>query len=240
MPRRSATCSNGAACWSFRGSASPTRSRSRSPARSATPPGNARRRGVHDLAGSRNSEREYLKGSFYWHFDGVIQVPILASLLSAKVLPPSGGNTEFCNTYAAYDELPEEEQGAACGPARDAFELGSLLYHDPEPSQEMTKQMPASAKWNCRWSGPIARAASRWCWAAPRTGGGHGPQGEHAAADAPARMGDAAAVLLQPQVVGGRHGDVGQHRHAASRHALSLDSGREMHRTKLEGEEPIE
>ena len=33
-------------------------------------------------------------------------VPIRASLLTSQVLPPDGGgDTEFCNTYAAYDDL---------------------------------------------------------------------------------------------------------------------------------------
>jgi alpha-ketoglutarate-dependent taurine dioxygenase len=49
----------------------------------------------------------YLKGSMYWHIDGTMnEVPILASILSAKYLPPEGGQTEFCNTYAPYDALP--------------------------------------------------------------------------------------------------------------------------------------
>jgi len=74
---------------------------------------------------NKTSAVEYLKGSFYWHFDGVIQdQPILASILSAKVLPPTGGNTEFCNTYAAYDDLSEEDKSRLPGCGR-AFELGS-------------------------------------------------------------------------------------------------------------------
>ncbi|HEX3680140.1 MAG TPA: TauD/TfdA family dioxygenase, partial [Galbitalea sp.] len=49
-----------------------------------------------------NKQADYLKGSLYWHLDGTMnEVPILASLLSSKVLPRhGGGDTEFCNTYA--------------------------------------------------------------------------------------------------------------------------------------------
>src|SRR3546814_5823423 len=56
-----------------------------------------------------NSRADYLKGSLYWHIDGTMNdVPILASLLSMKQLPSTGGgDTEFCNTYAAYDDLSE-------------------------------------------------------------------------------------------------------------------------------------
>jgi len=60
---------------------------------------------------SANAKADYLKGSWYWHLDGTMnKLPILASILTGKKLSPTGGNTEFCNTYAAYDLLPEEDQ----------------------------------------------------------------------------------------------------------------------------------
>jgi len=63
------------------------------------------------LDAAANAKADYLKGSWYWHLDGTMnQVPILASILTGKVLTPTGGNTEFCNTYAAYDLLPEEDK----------------------------------------------------------------------------------------------------------------------------------
>jgi alpha-ketoglutarate-dependent taurine dioxygenase len=43
-------------------------------------------------------------------------VPIRASLLSSRVLPTDGGgDTEFCNTYAAYDDLSEQEKAELTG-----------------------------------------------------------------------------------------------------------------------------
>src|SRR5215510_8454860 len=64
------------------------------------------------LDASQNAHSaEYLKGSSYWHIDGTMnQVPILASLLSSKKLASWGGNTGFCNTYAAWDGLPEGQK----------------------------------------------------------------------------------------------------------------------------------
>jgi alpha-ketoglutarate-dependent taurine dioxygenase len=51
------------------------------------------------------------KASFYWHIDRTdLDVPPFASMLSAKVLTPTGGETEFVNTYAAYDDLPDEDK----------------------------------------------------------------------------------------------------------------------------------
>ena len=61
------------------------------------------------LDASVNPIGEYLKTSFFWHLDGSMhEVPILASLLSARHLPPDGGATEWANTYAAYDALPDQ------------------------------------------------------------------------------------------------------------------------------------
>lgn len=86
---------------------------------------------------SKSSAVEYLKGSFYWHFDGTMQdKPIFASLLSAKVMPPEGGSTEFCNTYAAYDALSEEEKQKFNGLTAMHSAWNSLFYYDPEPSVE--------------------------------------------------------------------------------------------------------
>jgi alpha-ketoglutarate-dependent taurine dioxygenase len=36
------------------------------------------------------------------------EVPIFASLLSGRVLSATGGQTEFANSYAAYEALPQE------------------------------------------------------------------------------------------------------------------------------------
>ena len=52
---------------------------------------------------------EYLKGSLYWHIDGTMNpTPIRASMLTAKVLAPEGGDTLFANTATSYADLPED------------------------------------------------------------------------------------------------------------------------------------
>lgn len=51
----------------------------------------------------------YQKGNYLWHSDSSFKpVPSLCSLLSARVVPPEGGNTEFATMRAAYDALPDE------------------------------------------------------------------------------------------------------------------------------------
>jgi alpha-ketoglutarate-dependent taurine dioxygenase len=89
-----------------------------------------------------NEQADYLKGSFYWHIDGTMNsVPILASLLSSRVLSASGGDTDFCNTYAAYDDLPDEEkqQYATLRVMHSAW--NTLFYYEPEPKIETLRGM---------------------------------------------------------------------------------------------------
>lgn len=51
----------------------------------------------------------YQKGNYLWHTDSSFKaVPSLCSLLSARIVPPEGGNTEFATMRAAYDALPDD------------------------------------------------------------------------------------------------------------------------------------
>ena len=56
---------------------------------------------------------DYLLGTFHWHIDGTCDaIPTRAALLSARVLSETGGQTQWANTYAAYDDLPQDEKDA--------------------------------------------------------------------------------------------------------------------------------
>ncbi len=57
----------------------------------------------------KNVGAAYLKGSFLWHMDGTHDdVPVFASLLTGLVLSQIGGQTEFANSYAAYEALSDD------------------------------------------------------------------------------------------------------------------------------------
>ncbi len=64
-----------------------------------------------------NKHPEYVHGTFFWHVDGVLidQPPPKATLLSARQLSGTGGQTEFANLYAAYDRLPEQQKADYAG-----------------------------------------------------------------------------------------------------------------------------
>jgi alpha-ketoglutarate-dependent taurine dioxygenase len=60
---------------------------------------------------ARSHTAAYTKGTFNWHIDGAQDdVPAKATTLSAVVLSDTGGETEFASTYAAYDDLSADEK----------------------------------------------------------------------------------------------------------------------------------
>ena len=60
---------------------------------------------------AKNPAASYLRGTFAWHIDGMTEdIPIMATLLSARAVATTGGETEFASTYGAYDELSDAEK----------------------------------------------------------------------------------------------------------------------------------
>jgi alpha-ketoglutarate-dependent taurine dioxygenase len=57
-----------------------------------------------------NRQQEYIKGTYFWHMDGmtVPEQPPRATILSGRTISKQGGDTHFCNTYAGYASLSDE------------------------------------------------------------------------------------------------------------------------------------
>jgi alpha-ketoglutarate-dependent taurine dioxygenase len=90
---------------------------------------------VISLDPETGANADYTRASFFWHFDGYMNdVPVLASLLCARVLPDEGGDTEFANTYAAYDALPEARKAQLEGLKAVHALAGAQRSVEPEPS----------------------------------------------------------------------------------------------------------
>ena len=94
---------------------------------------------------AKNRAAAYLRGTFDWHIDGCTDdVPIMATLLAAHAVAETGGETEFASTYAAYDDLSEDEQER----------LGALrVVHSIEASQRLVNDDPSPdelALWRAR------------------------------------------------------------------------------------------
>jgi len=84
-----------------------------------------------------NARADYLKGSWLWHIDGTHDdVPPFASLLTGIVLSETGGETEFANSYAAYEDLPQQTRDRIAGlKVVHSFEV-SMRRAGVEPTEE--------------------------------------------------------------------------------------------------------
>lgn len=112
--------------------------------------------GHHPVAGiypvtldkSKNSSADYLRATFDWHIDGCTPIedtfPQMATVLSARQVAEVGGETEFASSYAAYDSLSEAEK-ERCESLRVVHSLeASQRRVTPDPSPEVL------AKWRSR------------------------------------------------------------------------------------------
>lgn len=75
-------------------------------------------RGLHKISLDEKvtATAKYLKGTVLWHVDGWNDpIPARGTVLTGRVLSSTGGATEFSNTYAAYDELPNEMKAKIAG-----------------------------------------------------------------------------------------------------------------------------
>ena len=84
-----------------------------------------------------NKLAEYLKGAFNWHLDDTTSdVPSAATMLTGRRLSTEGGGTEFANTYAAYENLPEHERKRYEGLRVVHSFAAAQLRVNPEPTVE--------------------------------------------------------------------------------------------------------
>lgn len=108
--------------------------------------------GHHPVAGiypitldtSKNSSAAILRATFDWHIDGCTPVddecPQKATVLSAVAIAERGGETEFANSYAAYEELTDREK-RHFGSLRVVHSLeASQRRVTPDPSPEQVRR----------------------------------------------------------------------------------------------------
>lgn len=188
---------------------------------------------------TENVQAEYLKGAFFWHIDGTMsERPILASIMSARRLSDVGGDTLFSNTYAAYDDLPASEKAVLEKLSVVHMLEVSQRYVTPEPSWETLQDWQQY---------PPRTLPLVWTHRSGRKSLVLGSTASHVVG-MDLREGWALLTRLrdyatQPQFTY-RHkwqvGDMVIWDNTGTMHKATpypLDSGRMMHRTKIEGEE---
>ncbi|MGV0808874.1 TauD/TfdA dioxygenase family protein [Mycolicibacterium setense] len=189
-----------------------------------------------------NERAKYLKGSLFWHFDGSLQpYPNLATLLRAVKLSATGGDTEFCNTYASYDDLPQADKDLIADLRVVHSAERSQYYVTPEMSYDEITFWQKSATKTC----PMV-----WMHQSGRKSLLLGATADYVIGlpieESRALLARLRDWATQPQYVY-RHqwqaGDLLIWDNTGTMHRAlpyAVDSGRLMHRTILAGEEPLE
>ena len=96
--------------------------------------------GYREIAkvGKEKEQKTNIDGG--WHTDhSYDQIPAMGSILVARILPPSGGDTLFANMYAAYDTLDDETKAAIANLRAvhsNSHVFGSKAYYNNEERTE--------------------------------------------------------------------------------------------------------
>jgi alpha-ketoglutarate-dependent 2,4-dichlorophenoxyacetate dioxygenase len=157
-----------------------------------------------------------------WHTDSCFKAPpALASVLSARIIPTRGGETEFASMRCAWERLPEPRRAQLA----DAY-----AWHDYAHSRGKIAAHLASARereslppvcWRIRWRNPVNGRDSLYI--ASHTPRHRWPAGNRrASADRGTdRVHHGTRPHLPASVAAGGRDPVGQPRRAASRPALA-------------------
>lgn len=194
---------------------------------------------------SKNASAEYLRATFDWHIDGCTPTgddyPQMATVLSALQVAESGGETEFASSYGAYDHLDDDEKQRFAA-LRVVHSLeASQRRVTPDPSPELL------ARWRSRrthehplvWTHRNGRKSLVLGASADYVAGMDLDEGR-------ALLAELLDRATRPELVYSHHWSVGDtviwdnrgvlHRAAA----YPADSPREMLRTTVLGDEPIQ
>jgi alpha-ketoglutarate-dependent taurine dioxygenase len=184
---------------------------------------------------------EHLLGTFRWHMDGTWEdIPPLASILSPRVLSPAGGQTEFANTYAAYDDLPESEK-KSIDDIRVVHTLEANyreVIPDPTPAQLKDWRSYPDKTHPLVWRHRSGRKSLALSSSATRIVGMEDSESD-------ALLNRMMAWITQPQYVYQHHwkmGDMLMWDNTGTMHRVlrfDINCGRRLHRATLEGEESL-
>ena len=174
-----------------------------------------------DVIPAEDRRMVYQLANMLWHSDSSFKpVPSLCSLLSARIIPPEGGATEFASARAAYPSLPDALKRRVedlvvvhdFAWSRDRVRPGFFTDQEraayPPVRHPLVRTNPVNGRRSLflgahasHIEGPADRRGT--CRARDLAGPRH-----------------AASVLLSPRVDGGRPGHLGQPLRAAPRDAL--------------------
>ncbi len=113
-------------------------------------------RATGKLVAPDHKESLRAKANQLWHTDSSFkQHPALASVLSARIIPPAGGETQFASQRAAWDRLSETTRTKlfdACVWHDYAHSRGQIA---PHLASERERAAMPPACWRIRWRNPV-------------------------------------------------------------------------------------
>ena len=95
------------------------------------------------------------KANALWHTDSSFKkTPALASVLTARVLPGDGGETEFTSTRLAWERLPPDLQGRLKDAVATHSYANSRDQIHPDLATEMERKALPPVRWRLNWRNP--------------------------------------------------------------------------------------
>jgi alpha-ketoglutarate-dependent 2,4-dichlorophenoxyacetate dioxygenase len=95
------------------------------------------------------------KANALWHTDSSFKkTPALASVLTARVLPEDGGETEFTSTRLAWERLPADLQARLTDAVATHSYANSRDQIHPDLATEMERRSLPPVRWRLNWRNP--------------------------------------------------------------------------------------
>ena len=95
------------------------------------------------------------KANALWHTDSSFKkTPALASVLTARVLPDDGGDTEFTSTRLAWERLPREMQTRLKDAVATHSYANSRDQIHPDLATEIERRALPPVRWRLNWRNP--------------------------------------------------------------------------------------
>jgi alpha-ketoglutarate-dependent 2,4-dichlorophenoxyacetate dioxygenase len=95
------------------------------------------------------------KANALWHTDSSFKkTPALASVLTARVLPEDGGETEFTSTRLAWERLPADMQARLKDAVATHSYANSRDQIHPDLATDMERKALPPVRWRLNWRNP--------------------------------------------------------------------------------------
>lgn len=183
-----------------------------------------------------------LYGTRAWHMDRLdTPMPPLGTLLAPVVLSPEGGETEFANTYAAYDALSDADKALVEDLQVEHSVVAQLRKVDLPAGLDPLVGRMGMGTWRSQplvWRHASGRKSLVLGWTADKVLGMEEAEGK-------ALIERLIAHAEQPKFVyrhTWRMGDVVMWDNTGTMHRVTpfdVNSGRHLHRVSLKGQEPV-